>query len=429
MSRNSLGRYLVPCLGLWLLGCAASSNAEARDPSPPARTEALDAAALVALATVTDAQLSPDGASVVFSRRTPRALDDVGGSRSSLHLLELETGVERRLSGTVFDAWSPRWSPDGATITFLSRRRAHDDHTQIFSIDPRGGEAVPLTQVATGVGRYVWSPSGDRIAFTATRPWSEDERRERDAGRDWIVNETNTRGQQLFVLDPATGEATAITDGGLAVTNFAWGPRAERLVFSAATSATVDATMMYGRLYTVATSGGAPTPLCETAGKLGAMTWSPDGAHIAFLGALDIHDSTAGTVFVVPAGGGTPRNLTPDFEGTAQWIGWRDADSLVVSSHERTESTVRTIQLESGRSRLLVEDGPTCRALSLSREMDRFACAGSRPTHPAEVFAGTLKNGKSQRRTITNPSLEQVKLARSGSSPGRARTASICRAS
>ena len=45
-------------------------------------------------------------------------------------------------------------------------------------------------------------------------------------------------------------------------------------------------------------------PLAETEGKLGAIAWAPDGMHIAFLGATDINDPTAGVLYVVPSGGG-----------------------------------------------------------------------------------------------------------------------------
>ncbi|MGB1699845.1 MAG: S9 family peptidase, partial [Nannocystaceae bacterium] len=182
------------------------------------------------------------------------------------------------------------------------------------------------------------------------------------------------------------------------------------MVVSASTSATVDATMMYSALYTIATDKPSLTPLTKTEGKLGRAAWSPDGAQIAFLGARDIHDSTAGTLFIVPSSGGEARALTADIEGTGQWIGWRDASTIVLSSHERTESTVRLVDARRGTSKLLVEDGPTCRALSLAADGERYACSGSRPTHPPEVFLGTMKRGAVTRMTVTNPELERTIL-------------------
>ena len=393
-----------------LLGCATASNAEARSTRAPERVGSLTAEQLVTLKSVSDAQISPDGRWVVFAVRAPRPLTEHGGARTSLHLLELSSGATRPLTGTIADAWSPAWSPDGERVSFLSRRPGHDGKVQLFSIDPRGGEAVPVTKVPTGIRSYRWSPAGDRIAFTATRPLSEAEQTARDGGKDWIVNETNTRGAQLFVFDPATSTTTPITAPTYAVTGFAWAPGGDQFVVSAATSATVDATMMYGKLYTVGLQDPKMRPLCETEGKLGPLAWSPDGAQIAFLGARDIHDSTAGTLFVVPAGGGAPTNLTPEFEGTGQWIGWRDDDTIILSSHERTESTVRLITVSKTASRVVVEDGPTCRRLSVDASKGAYACAGSRPSHPPEVFTGALKSGNVTRATTSNPSLETTRL-------------------
>ena len=253
----------------------------------------------------------------------------------------------------------------------------------------------------------VWLPR-ERIAFTATRPWTKEEREARESGRDWVINETNTRGSKLYLLDPVTGDATPVTDDDHAINSFAWAPDGKAMVVSASTSATVDATMMYSALYTLAIDKQGLTPLTKTAGKLGRAAWSPDGAHIAFLGAQDIHDSTAGTLFIVPSSGGEARALTADLEGTGQWIGWRDAATIVLSSHERTESTVRLVDAKRGTSTLIVEDGPTCRALSLAANGERYACAGSRPTHPPEVFLGSLKRDAVRRMTVTNPELERT---------------------
>ncbi|MGB1699846.1 MAG: TolB family protein, partial [Nannocystaceae bacterium] len=182
----------------------------------------------VGLSQTGDAHLSPSGDTIVYTVRTPQPLATHGGARTSLHLLDVASGTTRRLTSTMHAAWSPRWSPDGTKISFLSRRESHDSHVQIFTIDPAGGEATPMTKLTTGVRAYAWSPSGERIAFTATRPWTKEEREARESGRDWVINETNTRGSKLFLLDPLTGEATPLTDDAHAINSFAWHPTVNR---------------------------------------------------------------------------------------------------------------------------------------------------------------------------------------------------------
>lgn len=406
-----LQRCIVSLIGVALIGCAAASDAEARRPTAtPERVLAFAPEQLVGLSQTSDAHLSPDGRAVAYAVRTPQALSTHGGAKTSIYLLNVETGATRRLTSATYTSWSPRWSPDGTKVSFLSRRRAHDDQTQIFTIDPAGGEAIPVTKLSTGVRAYAWSPSGQRIAYTATRAWTDEERDARSEGRDWVVNERNNRGSKLFVLDPLTGESTPVTQDTHAINSFAWAPDGQSMVISASTSATVDATMMYSALYTITLADKQLRPLAKTEGKLGRAAWSPDGKNIAFLGARDIHDSTAGTLFVVSSGGGTARPLTSTIEGTGQWIGWRDEKTIVLSSHERTESTVRLIDLKNGSSTLLVEDGPTCRSLSFAADGERYACSGSRPTHPPEVFGGSLKKKAPTRLTVSNPDLERTIL-------------------
>src|SRR4051794_7139283 len=59
---------------------------------------------------------------------------------------------------------SPRFSPDGTQLAFISRRSGQP---QVWLIAVLGGEARQLTKVQGGVGEFTWAPDGGRIAFTA----------------------------------------------------------------------------------------------------------------------------------------------------------------------------------------------------------------------------------------------------------------------
>ena len=66
---------------------------------------------------------------------------------------------------------------------------------------------------------------------------------------------------------------------------------------------------MRSRLLTIPATGGEPKQVARTEGKLTFPRWSPDGNWIAWLGATSMDDPFAGSVFVVPATGGTAENL------------------------------------------------------------------------------------------------------------------------
>ena len=52
---------------------------------------------------------------------------------------------------------------DGKWITFLSKRKDQDEHTQIYKMRVDGGEAVALTHHKNSISSYQWSPDGKSI--------------------------------------------------------------------------------------------------------------------------------------------------------------------------------------------------------------------------------------------------------------------------
>jgi dipeptidyl aminopeptidase/acylaminoacyl peptidase len=393
-----------------LLGCAAASETAQAAPPKVARTQAFTAEALVQLNAIYDARISPNGKTIAYTLSDPRPFDDPGSSLSSIWLIPARGGTARRFSTTGVSTYAPRWAPDGKRIAFLSRRKTHDKHSQVYVAPIDGGESVPLTESETGVSSFAWSPNGKYVAFLARAPQTDDEKKEEEAGKDWEEDDVTGRNKQLFLVEVETGKTTPITQGKKAVQAFEWAPDSATLAVQASDLPTVDHSYMYRTIYTVPASGGELKKLCDTAGKLGDMEWSPNGKALAFLGAVDINDSTSGSLFVVPATGGTPKNLTKGFEGTAQWVGWLDAKRVVFASHESTKTVVRSVSAAGGSSSKIIGDAPTCRRFDTARDRKSFGCAGSRPAHPSEVFSGSLSSKRLNRITYSNPGLQATKL-------------------
>lgn len=61
---------------------------------------------------------------------------------------------------------TPRWSPDGRYLFFLSSRV--DDKPQVFRLSVAGGDAMQVTTFATGVADFVLSPDGNTLAIVAS---------------------------------------------------------------------------------------------------------------------------------------------------------------------------------------------------------------------------------------------------------------------
>ncbi len=107
-------------------------------------------------------EVSPDGRSLVFPVTRYDLAKDTGNS--DLWLLDTRTGGLRRLTTHEKSDSTPRFSPDGQRVGFLSARGGE---SQVYAIDLRGGEPVRLTSVKNGASNFDWSPDGATISFTA----------------------------------------------------------------------------------------------------------------------------------------------------------------------------------------------------------------------------------------------------------------------
>jgi len=370
---------------------------------------------ILTIAQVTEAQISPDGASVVYQvARTRRADEPPGAARGELWVVPTAGGEARRL--TQGDDRSPRWSPDGRRVAFLGRR-PETAAFQIHVLEMTGGESRPLTSAPSAVGGFKWSPDGRSIAYTYADPLTDQERRDVAQGRDWTVVDRNYKHTRLYRVDVASGRSELVTRADLTVHDYDWSPDSQQLVIGAATTPTVDDSFMGVRLYIVPSAGGTPEPFVQTTGKLSSPRWSPDGRTIAWLGATSVDDPYAGSVFTAPvkrAPGVLDRtNVSGEAERTAIWLGWRPGapPTLAFLAAERQEVRLHTVS-EMGPEQVVhgTLDAPglvPVGAPSFSAQ-GRFALVAHSPTHPPEVFVADEMNLR--RLTTTNPQLSGVSL-------------------
>lgn len=117
---------------------------------------------------VTDFDVSPDGATVVFSAvPSPRAND---GYESDLFVVPVAGGAARGLVEQPGPDTRPRYSPDGRWIGFLSGGGNASYHINypLFRVRSDGGAAEELSRALDErIADYRWSPSGEAIFLRA----------------------------------------------------------------------------------------------------------------------------------------------------------------------------------------------------------------------------------------------------------------------
>jgi dipeptidyl aminopeptidase/acylaminoacyl peptidase len=393
------------------VAAAAPATATGSSPAAPGGPQ-WTPAAIVDTVQVDDVALSPDGGTILYTRSRWRGPEDKPGPAfTNIWAVPFEGGPERRL--TTFDAADdePRISPDGAWISFLSARRPDSARKQIWLMGARGGEAGALTDPKLSVELHEWSPDGKRIAFVAADPKSEQKEKDEKAGRDQVVVDRDLPPRRIYVLDVTTGASEPLAAlGDRSAWGLAWAPDGSALVATVTAVNRTDESYLAKRLLILPLRGEA-RELVPVVGKVGPLAWSADGRSIAWLGGVEGADPTAGSVLVIPAAGGTPKNLSGDRPETARAIAWNGDGTIAVASAVGTGSTLAAVDPSTGAWRTVLPPGSVAfTSASWSRDGARYAIAGSTGARPTEVFGGIAAGrepaGRPRRLTRTNPQLD-----------------------
>ena len=278
---------------------------------------------------VSDPRISPDGARIAFVKRSIDT--DKNKSLSEIWVADLASGESRQFTGVESSDSSPRWSPNGKQIAFLSDRVK--PKAQIFVIPADGGEARPASKFETdgAVQAISWSPDGTAIACLYRSTPAEytkeaaEERKTKELPAPVRMHDAlNYRYDgfgfvdgsfwQVAVVNAASGESTVLTSGAYHCGAPQWSPDGRSLAFLS--DRNDDSDIVHGRefIWTIPSAGGEPTSVPTPPGDKGSLSWSPDGKLFAYAGNPDLDDpwGTNNTRLMVLAasGGETPQDLT-----------------------------------------------------------------------------------------------------------------------
>src|SRR5205807_4149843 len=154
---------------------------------------------LLMIKTVGGTQISHDGKWVAYTIGYGDFKQDA--FITQVCLADSETGKSFQLTRGDKSSTTPRWSPDGQWLAFLSDRI--ESKNQIFLINPNGGEAQQLTKSETAIGTFAWSEDGKTIAYTATEPTAQPQKDRKDYYDDYDVVREGYSYVHLWTLNVA----------------------------------------------------------------------------------------------------------------------------------------------------------------------------------------------------------------------------------
>jgi dipeptidyl aminopeptidase/acylaminoacyl peptidase len=223
-----------------------------------------------------DLRVSPGGERIAFTVTEPPS-----GERSRRHVwvLDVKTRAVRQFTGSAKSEWSPRWSPTGGQLAFLSDR---GERTELWRIPVDGGEAVRVTDLKSVVESFEWSPDGKRLAVLAPEAKPEAEEKREKEKDDAQVVDRDERHPCLWLVDADSGKARQLTAPPWRIAEVLWSPGGERLYVSATDRPAVDA--WTERIYKVDAATGKLDAVATPRGPFGNLRVSPDGHALAWLG-------------------------------------------------------------------------------------------------------------------------------------------------
>ena len=363
---------------LFATGSASAQTAEATIPGP----SFVDVLSLEYLGGF---DLSPDGNAVAYVVRSAnweenRYDEEVWLWRQGREAIRLT----RSPKGT---SQSPRWSPDGKWIAFLSNR---DEKQQVHLIRADGGEALALTSHEEGVNSFRWSPDGNRIAFTASDPADSLEKKLEEEYGAWSVEDDDKGRTHLWVVDVVADSASdpeRLTEGQeFTVNGFEWSPDGSRIGFGHQADGTINSR---GDLSVLDVESGTITPVLTGPGEEGSFEWSPDGEWLLYssAGADTTSDYYLNSRLwkIRATGAGDPVPLAAELDENL-WSYWWTDEGIFVVAWQGTDRRIFKVNPENGSYREFAAVPAQIWSLDFSADERRMVVNASSATTLPELY-------------------------------------------
>lgn len=370
---------------------------------------------------VRELQFSPDGKRVAFRVREPGDAKSPRAPRTENIWIVSTDGSEppRPLIPTLKNATSPRWSPDGRWLAFLSvQGESGADHhpegtAQIYLLRSDGNKAERLTSVPGGVEDFAYSPDGRMIAFIARDQPTARELERQSAGDDGSEVDRNFKYSRLWVVSLSDRKAVQLTKQDFEINELAWSPRGDEIALVVARTQKPEDSLLLSLVVVSRSTGEVARTLSPNVSPIsGLLRWSSDGRSIAFLEGPPTKESSSWVSVVAASGGGPVRPILKDYAGTVIALGWTpDSRHLLAQSIEGTRQALLTIDTTSATVRKLVDFIQTIWEFSFSTNGQTIAYNAQTPESPSDIWVWS-KDAQPRKITDFNPQTKSWRLGK-----------------
>ncbi|PWB73119.1 hypothetical protein C3F09_05570 [candidate division GN15 bacterium] len=302
---------------------------------------------MVNIRAVDDPKITPDGKFIAFTVTEPADTNRPGSPGNADIWIVATDGKSspRRFAFGPKQESTPRWSPDGKYLAFLSNR-GQDDKTQVYIMPVSGGEADALTSMKEGVSLFQWNPDSRGVSILSSDTLTSAEATKLEMKDDEKVLDENNRHSRLYSVDLATRSITLLTKEDETVNGFDYSPDGLQIALAVSPSPSMDDVYYRPRLVIMNRDGSGRKTISDRC--FGNIRWSPDGRQILHF----CYKGKAGHLFpelVSPAGVRTSP-LKEDYYGAVFEMEWNPGrPEILVSSQEGVQGIIGRLDYLTGK--------------------------------------------------------------------------------
>jgi dipeptidyl aminopeptidase/acylaminoacyl peptidase len=370
---------------------------------------------------ISDPNISPDGKLVAY---VVTKIDRAQNRRNSSIWMVATDGSRGPWQFTTApqNSNSPRWSPDGKSVAFLSSRpestaptssSAEQPRSQVWLLSMAGGEAKRVTNLKNGASSFRWSPDGARLVVVS-RIGPSDSRTGDAKDRSDVRHYKNSsykfndsgwfddRRTHLWVVDVNSGNGKQITEGDdWNDSDPQWSPDGKRIAFVSNRTGKEYEENRNSDVWIINADGsGTLTKISDHEESDNQPRWSPDGKSIAFTG--EVHERDHPKIWLAPSSGGTASVLAANnldlIPGQLEWSG--DGKSIYFETGVKGEIHLFRVDVPT-KTVTQVTSGPRAvRNVDFNFTGGKMVYLANDFKHLDDLYISDL-NGKNERK-LTN---------------------------
>lgn len=296
---------------------------------------------LFGLSVASDPQISPSGDRIAYVRRTNDIMTD--SAVTSIWIIDVDGGAETPLVTGEGAHFSPRWSPDGSRMAYISTQSGGGPELHVRWMD--SGASANITALPESPGGISWSPDGSQIAYTArvpAKPVRLGNAPAKPEGANWKAPPTITDKvtyridgagylkpgfTQIFVAAATGGAPRQLTSGDRHHSGvLEWTPDGNRILISGNRDEDWELAGIDSEIYSIDVTSGAIVALTDRDGPDYSPQVSPDGRRIAYLGVDDEGKAYHQTeLYLMDSDGSNKRRIAASFDRSFDSLEWTDA--------------------------------------------------------------------------------------------------------